>query len=140
MGGRIMKGESKGEEKIRHDEIIERLERRLMNWGMIVYKKKNYVLSDEEELDEFDLLYSDRYGEIDIYAVHHHRKTLISIEVKESKCESHDQKAHKQLKKDLLYLRRIYPGFRIKSMYAYGKEENPRGYGVDLYIPKIKPK
>jgi hypothetical protein len=139
MGGRIMKGESKSKEKIKHDDIIERLEKRLMNFGMIVYKKKNYVLSDEEELDEFNLPYSDRYGEIDIYAVHPNRKILISIEVKESKCESHDQKAHKQLKKDILYLSKVYPGFRIKSMYAYGKEENPRGYGVDLYIPKFKP-
>jgi hypothetical protein len=124
---------------LKHNEIISDVARRLKREGMEVHENVNYRLSDElPEFEHGSLTSNDRNGEIDIYGVDRENRILIAIEVKENRCNGNDRRAHKQIKKDKLYLSRLFPEFKVKTMYAYGDEKHRRGYSIEVYDPKKK--
>lgn len=101
---------------MKHDQIIKKIKKRLKSMRLEVIANEEYIVQD-------------MVGEIDIYAIDNQKRKIYAIEVKSKDNITHLNKALKQLSKDDLYLKELFPSYNILNFYAYS-DNNKRGYYI----------
>jgi hypothetical protein len=106
---------------MKHNDIISELEKRLKE------NHKEAIIHREEEFD----LRRGKHGECDLYLVDLVRDYAYLIEVKTYNGKRQRKKAHKQLQKDVRYIKECYNIDRMFKFYAYS---NKNWYKIERYI------
>lgn len=101
---------------MKHDQILKKIKKRLKSMRLEVIANEEYIVNN-------------MVGEIDVYGIDVNRRRIYAIEVKSKDNPTHLQKALKQLSKDDLYLKELFPSYKILNFYAYS-DNNKRGYYI----------